>query len=121
MEDASCFAQVAFSLLDSATRVFRSLAEEVSGVRKDKRLQWIEEGGKELHFAHLGFMAVSYRRCWLHDNQSSTSPSATCSNPLGPSAYLAPLGGLTSRSGLEGKPSHQVTCHFPYPICTTEV
>lgn len=60
MEDASRFAQLAFRLLDSAPCVFRSLAEEGNGVRKDQRLQWTEEGGKELHVADLGFMAVSY-------------------------------------------------------------
>lgn len=72
MEAASCFAQVTFSLRDSATCVFRSLAEEGNGVRKDKRLQWIEEGGKELHsrtwaswqsfIADVSFVTVSHRQ-----------------------------------------------------------
>lgn len=46
MEDASCFAQVTFSLPDSATCVSSVLwPEEVDGVREGKGPWWTEEAG----------------------------------------------------------------------------
>lgn len=88
------------------TCVFKSQPEETDGVEEDKGLQWTEE---------------AFPRPGPPDNQLSASPAATCSNPQRSSAYRGPLGGLTSRGGLEEKPSLQVTSISPCPICTTGV
>lgn len=105
-EDASCFAHITFSLPDSATCVFKSWPEEMDGVREDKGLQWTEE---------------AFPRPGPHGKLLLASPTATCSNPQSPSAYHGPLGGLTSRGGLEEKPSLQLTSISACPTYSTGV
>lgn len=89
--------------------VFKSQPEEVDGVKEDKGLQWTEE---------------AFPRPRPLDNQLSASPAATCSNPQGSSAYRGPLGGLTSRGGLEEKPSlrylHFSLSHLHYRGITAQ-
>lgn len=83
--DASCFGRVIFSMPDSGTWVFRSLARRSGWCpRKPKPAgDWRELPG------------VTFPRHGLHDSQLSASPATICPNPQPIKPHVA---GLTSRN-----------------------
>nr|KAF6331826.1 hypothetical protein mPipKuh1_008135 [Pipistrellus kuhlii] len=88
-----CFAQVTFSLPDSATVSSDPCPGKVDGVREDRSLKWTEEAFKEL--SSLRF----------HDNhhQKVQLPFALTLS------LLCPVWRADIRNGLEEKPSLQIT------------
>lgn len=103
MEDASRFAQVTFSLPDSATWVFGSMAGGSGWCQRRQRpaVDW------------RGWQGVPLPKPELHDNKSSMCPAAACSKPQGPSAHHAPVEGWHPGVDWIGKPSRQATSRFP--------
>ena len=92
LEDASCFGQVIFSMPDSGTWVFRSLAR---GRGWCQRRQRPARGWR-------GLQGVTFPRPGLHDSQHQWVL-------LPPALTLSP-----SSPNLEGW--HQGTSHFPLPL-----